>query len=98
MTPADDRCTVDQHIRDSDLAARRILQSPEEVAAPAMLRSWAEVIECAAELWHALPGTPGPVEPKSVGLGDHGDAAMSRLDVMAAARTEPWPPRPAQRT
>ena len=50
-----------------------------------MLRSWAEVIECAAELWHALPGTPGPVEPKSVGLGDHGDAAMSRLGGMAAA-------------
>ena len=85
MTPADDRRTVDQLIRDSDLAARRILQNPQQVAAPAMLRSWSEVVECAAALWQALPGTPGPVESKSVAMGDHGDAAMNRLAAMAAA-------------
>jgi hypothetical protein len=85
VTPADDRRTVDQLIRDSDLAAGAILQNPEQMAAPAMQRSWAEVVECAAALWQALPDTPGPVEPRSVAMGDHRDAAMNRLAAMAAA-------------
>ncbi len=84
MTPAQDRRIVNELIRDSELAARRILANPDLMAAPAMLRTWAEVVECAAALWQALPGTPGTVESRSADAGDHGDAAIDRLAAMAA--------------
>jgi hypothetical protein len=51
--------TVGELLREADLAARRMLTDTDPATAPARVRSWAEVVETAAQTWRTIP-TLGP--------------------------------------
>ncbi|TWP34491.1 hypothetical protein [Leekyejoonella antrihumi] len=59
MTPPDRR-SVGELLLDADYLARLTLLDADGEAAPAMLRTWPEVVQSAAELWAALPHPPDP--------------------------------------
>jgi hypothetical protein len=50
-----DTRSVGELLRDADLTTRLILLDVDGDQAPAMLRTWGEVVESAAELWQQLP-------------------------------------------
>ena len=56
--PARDRRTVGELLTDSDALARETLLDPSPDHAPAMVRSWGELVGSAAELWAVLPSAP----------------------------------------
>jgi hypothetical protein len=56
--PAPDRRTVGELLTDSDALARETLLDPSLDQAPAMVRSWGELVGSAAKLWAVLPSAP----------------------------------------
>jgi hypothetical protein len=62
--------TVGELLREADLAARRMLADIDPATAPARVRSWAEVVETAAETWRAIPA----LGPHRVGVDADIDA------------------------
>ena len=58
MSAADYR-TVDELLADSEALAREILLDATPEQASAMVRSWNQLVESAANLWVVLPSTPG---------------------------------------
>jgi hypothetical protein len=56
--PAPDRRTVGELLTDSDVLARETLLDPSPDQAPAMVRSWGELMGSAAKLWEVLPSAP----------------------------------------
>jgi len=62
--------TVGELLREADLAARRMLADVDPATAPARVRSWAEVVETAAETWRAIPA----LGPHRVGVDADIDA------------------------
>ena len=59
--PAPDRRTVAELLTDSDALARETLLDPSPDQAPAMVRSFGELMGSAAKLWVVLPSAPsGP--------------------------------------
>ena len=59
--PAPDRRTVGELLTDGDALARETLLDSSPDDAPAMVRSWGELVGSAAVLWAVLPSAPtGP--------------------------------------
>lgn len=85
--------TVDQRaigevLLDADFTSRQLLLDVVGDDAPAMLRTWGEVVQAAGDLWTSLPTTAAasPV----------GDATMGRLETMSQTQhrsqlTRDWP-------
>lgn len=69
--PAPDRRTIGELLADSDALARETLLDARPEIAPAMVRSWNQLVASAAHLWAALSSPPGD---------------MSRLDTMEGLR------------
>jgi hypothetical protein len=85
--PAPDRRTIGELLADSDALARETLLDATPENAPAMVRSWNQLVASAAQLWAALPSPP-----------DHmsGSDPMERLRVVGEAiarsvRAGHWP-------
>jgi hypothetical protein len=53
--PAPDRRTVGELLAESDALARETLLDARPEIAPAMVRSWTQLVASAAQLWTALP-------------------------------------------
>ena len=73
---AADRRTVEELLADSDALARETLLDTTLEHAPAMVRSWNQLVESAANLWAVLPSTPDRT---------FGSESMQRLRVVGAA-------------
>jgi hypothetical protein len=73
---AADRRTVEELLADSDALARETLLDTTLEHAPAMVRSWNQLVESAANLWAVLPSTPDRT---------FGSDSMQRLRVVGAA-------------
>ncbi|MDQ2852232.1 MAG: hypothetical protein M3Y49_16180, partial [Actinomycetota bacterium] len=73
-----DQRTIGELLLDADFQARQLLLDVVGDDAPAMLRTWGEVVQAAGDLWVSLPTTaPGrPVD----------DPSMRRLDTMSQAQ------------
>jgi hypothetical protein len=56
--PAPDRRTIDELLADSDALARDTLLDATPEIAPAMVRSWNQLVASAADLWAALSSPP----------------------------------------
>ena len=56
--PAPDRRTIDELLADSDALARDTLLDATPEIAPAMVRSWNQLVASAAHLWAALASPP----------------------------------------
>jgi hypothetical protein len=69
--PAPDRRTIGELLADSDALARETLLDARPEIAPAMVRSWNQLVASAAHLWAALSSPPGD---------------MSRSDTMEGLR------------
>ena len=58
--------SVGELLLDADFTTRQVLMDVTGQDAPAMLRTWGEVVQSAAELWVTLPqpvgGTPSPID------------------------------------
>ena len=85
--PAYDRRTIGELLADSDALARETLLDATPESAPAMVRSWNQLVASAAHLWSALSSPP-----------DHmsGSDPMERLRVIGEAiarsvRAGHWP-------
>jgi hypothetical protein len=85
--PAPDRRTIGELLADSDALARETLLDATPENAPAMVRSWNQLVASAAHLWAALSSPP-----------DHmsGSDPMERLRVVGEAiarsvRAGHWP-------
>jgi hypothetical protein len=85
--PAPDRRTIGELLADSDALARETLLDATPESAPAMVRSWSQLVASAAHLWAALSSPP-----------DHmsGSDPMERLRVIGEAiarsvRAGHWP-------
>ncbi|MFZ1287911.1 MAG: hypothetical protein WAR57_12835 [Candidatus Phosphoribacter sp.] len=96
MTGPRDRRSVGELLLDSELTARSILWDVQERDAAVMLRTWGEVVQAAADLWHAIPSPapnlPGAAQPPT----SDDDLTMTRLHTMSTAlhraiRGRPWP-------
>jgi hypothetical protein len=88
VTPADRR-TVGELLADCDGLARETLLDATLERAPAMVRSWNQLVRSAAELWAALPCAPD---------NPSGSDPMERLSVVGeaigrSARAGHWPGR-----
>jgi hypothetical protein len=59
--PAPDRRTIGELLADSDALARETLVDARPEIAPAMVRSWNQLVVSAADLWAALPSPPDHV-------------------------------------
>ena len=69
--PTRDRRTVGELLADSDALAREMLLDVSPSNGPAMVRTWGQVVESAAQLWPLLP----PVSPTA----PSGPDLMARL-------------------
>ena len=56
--PAPDRRTIGELLADSDALARETLLDARPEIAPAMVRSWNQLVASAAHLWAALSSPP----------------------------------------
>jgi hypothetical protein len=56
--PAPDRRTIGELLADSDALARETLLDATPESAPAMVRSWSQLVASAAHLWAALSSPP----------------------------------------
>jgi hypothetical protein len=56
--PAPDRRTIGELLADSDVLARETLLDARPEIAPAMVRSWSQLVASAAHLWAALSSPP----------------------------------------
>ena len=86
MSPTDRR-TVGELLADCDALARETLLDATFDRAPAMVRSWNQLVGSAAELWATLPSVPG---------SRSGSDPMDRLRVVGeaigrSARAGHWP-------
>ena len=76
MNVQDER-SVGELLLDADFTIRQVLMDAAGNDAPAMLRTWGEVVQSAAELWATLPqpvgGAPSPID----------GATMARLEAMS---------------
>jgi hypothetical protein len=74
---AQDGRSVGELLLDVDFTIRQVLMDAAGNDAPAMLRTWGEVVQSAAELWATLPqsvgGAPSPID----------GATMARLEAMS---------------
>jgi hypothetical protein len=74
---AHDERSVGELLLDADFTIRQVLMDAAGNDAPAMLRTWGEVVQSAAELWATLPqhvgGAPSPID----------GATMARLEAMS---------------
>ena len=74
---AHDERSVGELLLDADFTIRQVLMDAATNDAPAMLRTWGEVVQSAAELWATLPqpvgGAPSPID----------GATMARLEAMS---------------
>ncbi len=61
--PAPDRRMVGELLTDSDALARETLLDSSPDHAPAMVRSWGELVGSAAALWAVLPSAPTGARP-----------------------------------
>jgi len=72
-----DQRSVGELLLDADYTIRQVLMDAAGHDAPAMLRTWGEVVQSAAELWATLPppleGAPSPID----------GATMARLEAMS---------------
>ncbi|HYN64422.1 MAG TPA: hypothetical protein VES36_07455, partial [Candidatus Limnocylindrales bacterium] len=77
-----DARSVGELLLDADFTARQILMDVTGEDAPAMLRTWGEVVQSASELWAILPS---PVRAAgSPRAGSRADiATMARLESMS---------------
>ncbi|MBO1756541.1 hypothetical protein [Allobranchiibius sp. CTAmp26] len=73
-----DQRSIGELLWDADFRARELLLDVVGDDAPAMLRTWGEVVQTAAELWSKLPAvlSPNPAEA----------ATMQRLEAMGRAQ------------
>ena len=71
--------SVGELLLDVELLIRQVLMDLPDQDAPALARTWGEVVQCAADLWSTLPeparGTTRPLDA----------VTMSRLDTMTQA-------------
>jgi len=74
-----DARSVGELLLDADFTTRQVLMDVTGEDAPAMLRTWGEVVQSASELWASLPqpvhGATGPID----------GATMARLESMSQA-------------
>src|ERR1035437_3376544 len=74
-----DQRSVGELLLDADFTTRQVLMDVTGEDAPAVLRTWGEVVQSAAELWSTLPqpvrGTTSPID----------GVTMQRLDAMSQA-------------
>jgi hypothetical protein len=56
--PARDRRTLGELLADSEVLARETLLDVSAAQGPAMLRTWGQMIQAAAQLWISLPPDP----------------------------------------
>ena len=91
-----DKRSVGELLLECDHTARAILIDVGQMDAAPMLRTWAEVVQAAGELWQALP----PVTPPQPVTGEHLPASadlviqqlMATSEAMhRAGRGRPWP-------
>ena len=78
MNRQDER-SVGELLLDADFTTRQALMDVTGEDAPAMLRTWGEVVQSASELWATLPqpirGTTSPID----------GVTMQRLETMSQA-------------
>lgn len=85
-TPVDGR-SIGELLLDADYQARQLLMDVTGDDAAAMLRTWGEVVEAAADLWRALPApTDAPVDGVTVTRLEH----IARTQHRAQLRRN-WP-------
>lgn len=73
-----DQRSIGELLLDADFQARQLLLDVEGSDAPAMLRTWGEVVQAAGDLWASLPTTPfsSPLD----------GTTMQRLETMSQAQ------------
>ena len=88
-----DRRSVGELLLDADHTARDTLMDAGDLDAAAMLRTWAEAVQTAAELWSALPSTPSLLPPRQgQGSADAMDQVAAMTDALhRGIRRGPWP-------
>lgn len=91
-----DRRSVGELLVECEHVARDALWDVDQIRAGTMLRTWGEVIQSAADLWHALPANTPPDPITGVRAKDSADITMDRLQAMTTAlhrstRGQPWP-------
>ena len=90
--PAPDRRTIGELLADSDALARETLLDATPENAPAMVRSWNQLVASAAHLWAALSSPPDymsesdPMERPAGCRG--GDRSQRSRRALARARTD----------
>jgi hypothetical protein len=63
--PAPDRRTIGELLADSDALARETLLDATPEIAPAMVRSWNQLVASAAHLWAALSSPPDDMSDRT---------------------------------
>lgn len=84
MTGVDQR-SVGELLLEADHTARAVLIDVDEMDAATMLRTWGEVVQAAAELWHALPAPTTPQPGAEQRTLNDDDLTVVRLQAMADA-------------
>jgi hypothetical protein len=85
--PAPDRRTIGELLADSDALARETLLDARPEIAPAMVRSWNQLVTSAAHLWAALSSPPDDMSESDAmeGLRLVGEA------IARSVRSGHWP-------
>lgn len=91
-----DRRSVGELLLDCEHVAREALMDVDDMHPARMLRTWAEVVESATELWQALPSDTPPDPITGLHTTDGSDTTMDQLQAMAtglhrSTRGRPWP-------
>jgi hypothetical protein len=90
--PGPDRRTIGDLLADSDALARDTLLDARPEIAPAMVRSWNQLVASAAHLWAALSSPPDDMSKsdpmESLRLVGGGDRSERSRRALARARTD----------
>ncbi len=88
-----DHRSVGELLLDADHTARDVLMDAGDLDAAAMLRTWGEAVQTAAELWAALPTAPSAAPPsqRSAPVDAMGQVAAMTAALTRGIRRGPWP-------
>src|SRR5664279_2130079 len=80
-----DQRSVGELLLDADFTTRQLLMDAAGQDAPAMLRTWGEVVQSASELWATLPqpvgGATSPIDGVTMARLESMSQAMHRTQV-----------------
>src|SRR5665811_526858 len=90
-----DQRSVGELLLDADFTTRQLLMDAAGQDAPAMLRTWGEVVQSASELWATLPqpfrGTTSPIDGVTIARLESMSQLMHRDQVRRG-----WPGGPGR--